>query len=153
MHIAPGDLSDPRIIELLRVHLARARAESPPCSTHALDLDGLRAPQISFWAAWEGEVLAGVGALLQLEPDHGEVKSMHTADEMRGRGVGAAMLRHIVAEARKRDYSRLSLETGSMDYFLPARRLYERHGFSTCEPFGSYAQDPNSTFMTLDLCG
>jgi putative acetyltransferase len=151
MIIVPGDLSDPRIMELLRVHLCHARAHSPPCSTHALDLSGLRAPEITFWAAWQDEVLAGVGALLELAPDHGEVKSMHTAEQIRGRGVGAAMLLHIVEEARRRGYSRLSLETGSMDYFAPARGLYRRYGFSECEPFGRYVLDPNSTFMTLDL--
>ena len=151
MNIVAGDLSDPRIVELLRVHLAHARAHSPPCSTHALDLSGLQARGVSFWAAWEGDVLAGVGALLELAPDQGEVKSMHTAEHMRGRGVGAAMLLHIVGEARHRGYTRLSLETGSMAYFAPARALYRRQGFSECEPFGKYVKDPNSTFMSLDL--
>ena len=151
MNIVPGDLSDPRIIDLLQVHLAHARAHSPPCSTHALDLGGLHAPEVSFWAAWEDETLAGVGALLELAPDYGEVKSMHTAAPMRGRGVGAAMLIHLIGEARRRGYSRLSLETGSMDYFAPARALYRRYGFCEREPFGAYVDDPNSTFMSLDL--
>ena len=151
MRIVPGDLSDPRIVDLLRIHLAGARAHSPPCSTHALDLDRLKDPKISFWSVWEGETLAGFGALLELAPDHGEVKSMHTAAEMRGRGAGSAILHHIVAEARRRGYSRLSLETGSPDYFAPARNLYRRHGFCECGPFGNYAPDPFSLFMTLDL--
>jgi len=151
MTIVPGDLGDPRILELLRVHLTHARAESPPCSVHALDVSGLRAPYISFWAAWEGEQLLGVGALKQLAPDHGEVKSMHTAAAARGRGVGAAMLQHLVSVARQRGYTRLSLETGSMAYFSPARALYARAGFEECGPFGSYVPDPTSVFMTRAL--
>lgn len=151
MQILPGDLSDPRIVALLQVHLAGARANSPPCRIHALDLDRLDAPEIAFWAAWDGDRLAGFGALLELSSDHGEVKSMHTAAEMRGRGVGAAMLGHIVEEATRRGYSRLSLETGSPDYFRPARELYRRHGFSECEPFGDYVRDSYSIFMSLDL--
>ena len=151
MTIVPGDLGDPRILELLRVHLTHARAESPPCSVHALDVSGLRAPDISFWAAWEGEQLLGVGALKQLAPDHGEVKSMHTAAAARGRGVGAAMLQHLVSLARQRGYTRLSLETGSMAYFSPARALYARAGFEVCGPFGSYGLDPNSVYMTRAL--
>lgn len=151
MTILPGDLGDPRILELLRVHLTHARAESPPCSVHALDVSGLRAPDISFWAAWEGEQLLGVGALKQLAPDHGEVKSMHTAAAARGRGVGAAMLQHLVSLARQRGYARLSLETGSMAYFSPARALYARAGFEECGPFGSYRLDPNSIYMTRAL--
>src|SRR4051812_39501592 len=114
MNIIPGDFSDPRIIDLLRLHLARAQAESPPESVHALDLTGLQTPDISFWAAWDGEVLLGVGALKQLAPDHGEVKSMHTAAAMRGRGVGSALLRYLIATAQVRGYLRLSLETGTM---------------------------------------
>lgn len=151
MIILPGDLSDPRIRQLLRVHLSQARAHSPPCSTHALDLSGLQAPDVTFWAAWHDDAPAGVGALLELAPDHGEVKSMHTAERMRGCGVGASMLVHIIEEAKSRGYSRLSLETGSMDYFAPARALYRRYLFSECEPFARYVPDCNSVFMTLDL--
>lgn len=151
MRIAPGDLADPRIVALLQTHLLSARAETAPGSAHALDLAGLQSPDISFWAMWEGEVLLGVGALKRLSPDHGEVKSMHTAQAMRRKGAGSAMLRHIVAAARAGGLSRLSLETGSWDYFRPARALYARHGFVECPPFGDYAPDPNSVFMTLDL--
>lgn len=151
MEIREGGLDDPRVVALLDSHLARARAETAAGSAHALDLDGLRAPGIIFWSAWEGETLAAVGALKQLSPGHGEVKSMHTAESMRGRGVGSAMLRHIVAEARARGMSRLSLETGSWDYFAPARTLYARHGFVECGPFGDYREDPNSVFMTKGL--
>jgi putative acetyltransferase len=151
MNIVPGDFSDPRIIELLSIHLTAARAESPPCSVHALDLTGLQTPDISFWAAWDGEVLMGIGALKQLTPDHSEVKSMHTAEALRGRGAGSAMLRHIIGAARARGHSRISLETGSMAYFEPARALYRRQGFKEYEPFADYGPDPNSVFMTLEL--
>lgn len=151
MEIREGGLDDPRVVALLQAHLTRARAETAPGSAHALDLTGLRAPDVTFWSAWEGDILAAVGALKQLSPDHGEVKSMHTAESMRGRGIGSAMLRHIVAAARARGMSRLSLETGSWDYFAPARTLYARHGFVACGPFGDYREDPNSVFMTRGL--
>ena len=151
MNIVAGDLADPRIISLLRRHLTRAQAESPPESTHALDRVGLQKSDITFWAAWDGEVLLGVAALKQLTPEHGEIKSMHTAEAMRGRGVGSALLRHLIATAKARGYLRLSLETGKVDYFQPARALYQRHGFTECAPFGHYVPDPNSAFMTLEL--
>jgi len=151
MHIVEGGLDDPRVIELLHTHLVRARAETAPGSAHALDLSGLRTPEVAFWSAWEGDTVVGVGALKRLSADHGEVKSMHTAEAARGRGVGSAMVRHITAAARARGMSRLSLETGSWAYFAPARALYARHGFVECGPFGEYRVDPNSVFMTLEL--
>ena len=151
MRIVKGDLSDQRVIDLLHIHLTNARAESPPESVHALDLTGLQSPDISFWTIWEDESLLGFGALKRLSDDHGEVKSMHTAQAMRGRGVGTAMLRHIIATARATGMSRLSLETGSMEYFAPARALYKSHGFVECPPFADYVPDPNSVFMSLDL--
>ena len=151
MRIIEGGLDDPRVIELLHVHLLRARAETAPGSAHALDLSGLRAPDVTFWSAWEGDSLAGVGALKRLSADHGEVKSMHTAESMRRTGVGAAILRHIIDSAEARGMSRLSLETGSWPYFAPARALYARHGFVECPPFGDYVPDRNSVFMTLVL--
>jgi putative acetyltransferase len=151
MDIIAGDLSDARVIRLLGVHLSNAQAHSPPESTHALDVGGLNAPDISFWAAWDGERLMGVGALRHLSPAHGEVKSMHTATEARRAGVGTQILVHIIAEARKRGYARLSLETGTKDYFRAARALYARHGFRECAPFHRYVPDPNSVFMMLDL--
>jgi putative acetyltransferase len=149
--ITPGDLSDPRVVELLHAHVTTARAETARGSAHALDLDGLKAPGISLWTIWEGETLLGTGALKRLSPEHGEVKSMHTAKEARRRGAGGAMLRHIIATARERGMSRLSLETGAWDYFRPAWALYKSHGFTECAPFADYAPDPNSVFMTLDL--
>ena len=151
MHIVEGGLDDPRVIELLHVHLERAHAETAPGSAHALDLSGLHSPDVTFWSAWEGDSLAGVGALKRLTADHGEIKSMHTAEAMRRRGVGAAILRHAIAAARARGMSRLSLETGSWPYFAPARALYARHGFVECPPFGDYRPDANSVFMTLVL--
>jgi len=151
MRITTGDFNDPRVVGLLRTHLTRARAETAPGSAHALDLTGLQSPDISFWAIWEGETLLGIGALKRLSPDHGEVKSMHTAQSQRRRGAGNAMLRHIIASARKSGMSRLSLETGSWGYFRPAQALYRSHGFVECPPFADYARDPNSVFMSLDL--
>ena len=116
-----------------------------------LDLDALRSPAITFWSAWDGASLLGCAALKELDPSHGEVKSMHTAIQHRGRGVGRRLLEHIVDEGRSRGYRRLSLETGSMEAFAPARALYSRFGFVACEPFGDYRLDPNSVFMTLEL--
>jgi len=151
MIISDGDLDDARVVALLRAHVDWARGVTPPGSAHALDLDALRAPDIAFWSAWDGETLLGVGALKQLTAAHGEVKSMHTAAASRGRGVASAMVAHIVATARACGLMRLSLETGSFDAFVPARALYRRHGFVPCGPFGDYVADPNSVFMTLLL--
>jgi putative acetyltransferase len=153
IRIIPGDFGDPRVAALLRVHVTQARAQTAPGSAHALDLDGLRSPEISFWTMWEDETLLGFGALKRLSADHGEVKSMHTAQAMRRRGAGSAMLRHLIAAARADGISRLSLETGSWDYFQPAQALYRSHGFVECPPFADYVLDPNSVFMTLDLRG
>jgi putative acetyltransferase len=158
MRIIEGGLDDERVIALLHAHLLRARAETAPGSAHALDLSGLHAQDVSFWSAWETDetsggrqTLMGVGALKRLSADHGEVKSMHTVEAMRGCGVGSALLRHIIAEAETRGMSRLSLETGSWPYFAPARALYARHGFVECPPFGEYRPDRNSVFMTRRL--
>lgn len=151
MLIRVDDLAGTEIRGLLEEHLADMRAISPPESVHALDLDGLRRPEITFWTAWSGAALLGCGALKELSPDHGEVKSMRTARAHRRGGVARAMLAHIVAEARRRGYERLSLETGSMAEFAPARALYERFGFGYCGPFAGYVDDPNSVFMTRAL--
>ena len=153
VRIVEGGLDDPRVVALLHAHLTRARAETAPGSAHALDLSGLRAPGVTFWSAWDGDpaALVGVGALKRLGDGHGELKSMHTAEAARGRGVGAALLAHIVAHARAAGMTRLSLETGAWPYFAPARALYARHGFVECPPFGDYRPDPNSVFMTRDL--
>ena len=138
MRIVEGDFSNPRVIALIETHLSTARAQTAPGSAHALDLSGLQSDDVTFWTIWEEDDLLGIGALRRLSPDHGEIKSMHTAQFVRGRGVGSAMLLHIVATARSRGMSRLSLETGSWDYFEPARALYRSHGFKECAPFGDY---------------
>ena len=153
MQIRRDDLSGPEIRALLAEHLASMRSISPPESVHALDLDGLKRPDVTFWTAWDGGALAGCGALKAIDATHGEVKSMRTAASHRRRGVARAMLEHIVGEARRRGYARLSLETGSMAEFAPARELYLRRGFTACAPFAGYRDDPNSVFMTLDLDG
>jgi putative acetyltransferase len=151
MRIIDGDLNDPRVVNLLQTHLTSARAQTAPGSAHALDLTGLKSSGISVWTIWEDETLVGVGALKRLSDHHGEVKSMHTAQAVRGKGAGSAMLRHIIAAAKAAGISRLSLETGSWEYFDPARRLYNKHGFVECPPFADYVLDPNSVFMSLEL--
>lgn len=149
--IVEGGLDDPQVIALLKYHLETNQAQSPPDSCHALDAARLKSNDIVFWSAWDGERLMGVGALKALGPEHGEIKSMHTAKEARRRGVGAALLQKIIATARDRGMARLSLETGSQDYFLPARALYAQHGFSECGPFADYSLDQNSVFMTREI--
>src|SRR5512140_324639 len=151
MQIRLDDLSGAEIRALLDEHLRDMALLSPPESVHALDLDGLRAPEITFWTAWANGDLMGCGALKELDPRHGEIKSMRTAVAHRRRGVARAMLRHIIQEAERRSYSRLSLETGSMDGFQPAQQLYQSFGFAYCPPFADYQSDPNSVFMTKTL--
>jgi putative acetyltransferase len=151
VHIERDDLSRPEIAELLKEHLASMFVHSPPESVHALPIEGLRSPDITFWSVWENGELLGCGALKELDPQHGEIKSMRTASAHVRKGVARAVVRHIIAEAKRRGYRRLSLETGSMAAFEPARQLYAACGFSYCEPFGDYANDPNSVFMTLEL--
>ena len=151
MEIRLDDLSGPEIRALLEEHLASMRSISPPGSVHARDLHGLQRPEVSFWTLWSGNELLGCGALKELNPEHGEIKSMRTASQHRRRGVAETMLRHILVEAGWRGYSRLSLETGSQPEFLPARRLYERFGFGYVGPFAGYVDDPNSVFMSLAL--
>lgn len=151
MRIISGGLDDPRVQALLEHHMFTARAATAVGSAHALALDGLRLPDMKFWSAWDGERLLGVGALKQLSPSHGEIKSMHTVEVSRRTGVGTAILRHIIQAARAVGMTRLSLETGSWAYFHPARALYRSQGFVECPPFGEYVADPNSVFMTLEL--
>lgn len=152
VQIRRDDLRGPEIAALLQRHLDHSALHSPPESVHALDLDRLRAPDITFWTAWSDDRLVGCGALQQLAPDHGEIKSMHTAEKFRGRGVAARLVEHLLEEARSRGYRRVSLETGSPEAFAPARALYARFGFQTCPPFASYREDPYSVYMTLELC-
>lgn len=151
LRIVVDDLRGPEIAALLEEHLEGMRAHSPPESVHALDLDGLRVPEITFWTAWSGDELAGCGALRRLSADHGEVKSMRTAKSFLRQGVAAEMLTHIIAAARDEGLTRLSLETGAQDPFKPAHALYRRFGFEECEPFVGYKPDPNSRFFTREL--
>lgn len=151
MNIRLDDLRGPEIRALLEEHLRNMHEISPPESVHALDLDALRQPGITFWTAWTGAELLGCGALKELDPAHGEIKSMRTATRHRNKGVARAVLQRILSEAESRSYRRLSLETGSQVEFLPARSLYESFGFTYCPPFGAYRLDPHSVFMTRSI--
>jgi putative acetyltransferase len=151
IRIETDDLSRPEVHALLQEHLEDMYAWSPPESVHALDLDRLRVPQITFWTAWQDDLLLGSAALKDLGNGHGEVKSMRTPRRLRRRGAGRALLTHLIDHARTRGFRRLSLETGSMEPFKPAQQLYESFGFGYCGPFGDYLPDPHSVFMTLEL--
>lgn len=146
-----GDLDSADVIDLLRFHFQQMQSTSPPEACHVLPLEGLKDPAVTFWSAREGGRLVGVGAMKELASDHGEVKSMRTSPEALGRGVGSAVLAHIVSEAQRRGYSRLSLETGSTEPFAAALRLYERDGFAPCGPFGDYQDTPFTRFFTREL--
>lgn len=145
------DLTGAEISALLRLHLDEMHQWSPPESVHAMPIERLRAPDVTFWSAWSGSELVGCGALKQLDVQHGELKSMRAHPNWRGKGVGKAMLHHLLAEARRRGYARVSLETGRPEPFLPARRLYESHGFGECPPFADYVLDDFSICMTKAL--
>lgn len=148
MEIRRADLDDPRLAVFLRSHLDDLAPTAPAESRHALDLAALRAPTVRVWVAVDGADLVGTGALAALEPAHEELKSMRTDPRCRGRGIGRRLLEHLVDDARRRGVRRVSLETGSMAFFAPARSLYAAAGFTTCAPFGAYVADPNSVFMT-----
>lgn len=151
MLIKVDDLRSPEVAQLLEEHLQDMYAVSPPESVHALDLAKLRQSEITFWSVWDGEQLAGCGAIKELDAQHAEIKSMRTAKAYRGKGIAVKIMEHMLAVAAERNYQRLSLETGPQDFFTPARKLYERFGFEYCGPFGDYAEDPYSTFMTKSL--
>ncbi|MBM7691577.1 putative acetyltransferase [Peribacillus deserti] len=151
MDIKLDDLTGTEIVQLIREHLQGMTLNSPPESIHALNQDQLRKPDITFWSVWEDSVLAGCGALKELDSLHGEIKSMRTSSSHLRKGVAKRLLQHIIGEAKRRGYRQLSLETGSMDSFEPARRLYASFGFHYCKPFSDYLEDPNSVFMTLRL--
>ncbi len=148
MEIRADDLRRPEVLRLLHAHLHAVAQLSPPESVHALGLDGLRRPEVSVWTAWQGDALLRIGALKELSPHHGEIKSMRTDPRHLRKGVAAALLKHIVEQARRRGYRRLSLETGSMAAFAPAHRLYACFGFESCAPFADYVDDPHSAYMT-----
>jgi putative acetyltransferase len=149
--IRAEDPGQPDVRALLERHLAFCHATTPLEHAFALDLDGLRDPAVTVFALRSDGELLGVGALKELDPAHGEIKSMHTAAEARGLGVGRALVEHLVATAVRRGYTRVSLETGTADAFQPARALYANAGFVACGPFGDYAESPDNTFMTLAL--
>ncbi len=151
MKIITDDPGRSPVRELLEAHLAGMHDATPPESVHALDIDGLRAPEITFWTVWDGEELLGCGALKELDDTHGEIKSMRTADEHLGKGVASHLMDNLLDVARERGYTRLSLETGSGGPFEAALRFYEKYGFEYCGPFADYKPDPFSRFMTLSL--
>jgi len=151
IEIRVDDLAGEAIRALIAFHLDGMHDTSPPEGVHALDIDGLRHPSITFWSAWIGGELAGIAALKSIDAERGELKSMRVDDRFRGSGVGRALLRHLIAEARRRGMTSLWLETGSPDDFVPAQRLYESEGFTRCGPFEGYTDDPFSVFMTRAL--
>ncbi|WP_274059885.1 GNAT family N-acetyltransferase [Vibrio parahaemolyticus] len=151
MRIKTDNLERPQVLALLEEHLQDMYATSPPESVHALDVSKLKLPSITFWTGWDGEQLLGCVAMSQLEDGHAELKSMRTTPSARKQGVASRLLNHVIEQAKHQGIQRLSLETGSMAFFEPAHRLYEKHGFVYCEPFGDYQPDPNSRFMTLAL--
>jgi putative acetyltransferase len=151
MKIVVDDLSGSEIARFLDEHLHEMRSITPAESVHALDLDGLRRPEITFWSVMDGDTLVGCGAIKRLDPGHAEVKSMRTAPTRQRGGIASLLLAHILTEARRMGFTRLSLETGAAASFLPARKLYEKFGFGYCQPFADYRPDPNSVFMTRVL--
>ena len=151
MKIEVDDLTRTEVLALLNEHLSNMYELGPPETVFALDAGRLRSPDITFWTVWDEGLLLGCGALKELSPTHGEIKSMRTPQALRGKGAGRAMLAHILDAARKRGYKRLSLETGSVDAFVPAQKLYASFGFSVCGPFADYKEDPHSVFMMLEL--
>lgn len=148
MNIVVDDLSGPQIAEFLDEHVRQMRSITPLESKHALDLDALREPDVTFWSVMDGDSVVGCGAIKRLDAVHAELKSMRTASARKRSGVASQLLEHILTEAKRMGFTRLSLETGSAEFFLPARKLYEKFGFDYCEPFAGYRPDPNSVFMT-----
>ena len=146
-----GNFDNSEVNDLLKKHFVELRSVSPAGSTHVLDIDGLKDPSIKFWSLWEDNKLIGCGALKFLEKNHGEFKSIRVADEFRKRGVGERIINHLIEEAKKLKISKLSIETGAGDFFLPARNLFSKFGFKTCPPFAHYRDDPNSCYYTLNL--
>jgi putative acetyltransferase len=151
LKIVIDDLSGSQIARFLDEHVQEMRSIGPPESKHALDLDGLRNPGITFWSVMDGDTLVGCGAIKRLDPGHAEVKSMRVTPARKRSGIASLLLEHIITEAKRMGFTRLSLETGSTGFFLPARKLYEKFGFEYCEPFADYQLDPNSVFMTRML--
>ena len=151
MEIKIDDLCGSEIAEFLEEHIREMKSVSPPESKHALDLEGLRKPEITFWTVWDEGGLIACGAIKKLDANQAEIKSMRTCVSYRGKGVASMLLQHILKEAKRQGYQRISLETGSMPFFAPARNLYTKYGFKHCTPFSTYKEDPNSVFMTREL--
>jgi putative acetyltransferase len=151
MKIVVDDLSGSAIADFLAEHVREMRSITPVESKYALDLDGLRRPEITFWSVLDADAVVGCGALKRLDADHAELKSMRTSPARKRSGIASMLLRHILAEASTMGFARLSLETGTDDFFQPARRLYEKFGFTYCEPFADYRPSPHNTFMTRTL--
>ncbi len=151
MTIKRDDLTGSEIKALLQEHLQSMRTHSPPESCHVLDIESLRKPEITFWTVWESGELLGCGALKEMDAHHAEIKSMRTSSLHLRKGVAKTLLNHILEEAKHRGYNQLSLETGSMEVFEPARKLYAQFGFTYCDPYADYVEDPNSVFMTKEL--
>ena len=146
-----GNFDNLEVNDLLKIHFIELRSVSPAGSTHVLDIDGLKDPSIKFWSLWENNKLIGCGALKFLGKDHGEFKSIRVADEFRKKGIGERIINHLIEEAKKLEISKLSIETGAGEFFLPARNLFSKFGFKTCPPFAHYKNDPNSCYFTLNL--
>lgn len=151
MEIKVDDLSSPEVISLLKAHLQHMIDITPPGCVHALDVDALKRPEITFWSVWENSSLLGCGALKEIDPYHAEIKSMRTVASQQRKGIASHLLQFILNQAKKRNYRRVSLETGSYDAFIPARNLYRKFGFSYCDAFGDYIQNNNSVYMTMTL--
>ena len=149
--ISRADFADPALAAFLRAHLDDMEPTAPPESRHALDLAALQGAHVRLWVAHAGDQIVGTAALARIEDRHEELKSMRTDPARRGRGVASRLLTHVLDDARSRGVERVSLETGTMAFFAPARAFYDRAGFAPCAPFGSYVDDPNSTFMTMTL--
>ena len=146
-----GNFDNIEVDKLLRKHFIELRSVSPAGSTHVLDIDGLKDSSIKFWSLWENEKLMGCGALKFLNQNHGEFKSIRVANQYRGKGYGQKIIAHLIKEAKELKIKKISIETGSGEFFKPARSLFKNFGFKKCEPFGHYKTDPNSCYMTLEI--
>lgn len=151
LKIEIDDLSNPEVINFLTEHLQHMIQVTPPGYVHALDIEALRNPEITFWTVWEGELLLCCGALKKLNPEHAELKSMRTTPTHLGKGIASFLLNHILSKAKELNYQKIYLETGSYEVFQPARKLYEKFGFTYCEPFADYKESVNSVYMSVDL--
>jgi len=146
-----GNFNDPEVNELLNKHFVELRSVSPAGSTHVLDIGGLKDQTIRFWSFWDNNDLIGCGALKFLDKNHGEFKSIRVSDKFRRSGIGEKIIEHLIEEAKKLEISKLSIETGAGDFFIPARKLFSKFGFKKCIPFAHYKEDPNSCYFTLNL--